>query len=124
MVREKIVGARRAGLVAVLCVGETQLQRQAGKAADIVSAQLAGSVPKGATCANLVVAYEPVWAIGTGLTATLEDIATMHATVRACMPGGRADPLRRLGKFAERRRHSRSRRGRRRTRRRSEPRCR
>jgi triosephosphate isomerase len=88
MVREKIVGAWRAGLVAILCVGETQSQRQAGKAADIVSAQLVGSVPNGATSDNLVVAYEPVWAIGTGLTATLEDIATMHAIVRACMPGG------------------------------------
>ena len=88
VVREKILGAWRAGLVAILCVGETQLQRQAGKAADIVSTQLAGSVPNGATADNLVVAYEPVWAIGTGLTATLEDIATMHATVRASIPGG------------------------------------
>jgi triosephosphate isomerase len=88
VVREKILGAWRASLVAIVCVGETQLQRQTGKAADIVSTQLAGSVPNGATADNLVVAYEPVWAIGTGLTATLEDIATMHATVRASIPGG------------------------------------
>jgi triosephosphate isomerase (TIM) len=88
VVREKIAGAWRARLVAILCVGETQSQRQAGKAADIVSTQLAGSVPNGATSANLVVAYEPVWAIGTGLTATLEDISAMHATVRACIPVG------------------------------------
>jgi len=88
VVREKILGAWRAGLVAILCVGETQLQRQAGKAADIVSIQLARSVPNGATSDNLVVAYEPVWAIGTGLTATSEDIATMHAIVRACIPVG------------------------------------
>jgi triosephosphate isomerase len=86
VVREKILGAWRAGLVAILCVGETQSQRQAGRAADIVSSQLAGSLPNGATPDNLVVAYEPVWAIGTGLTATLEDIAAMHATVRACIP--------------------------------------
>jgi triosephosphate isomerase (TIM) len=88
VVHGKILGAWRAGLVAILCVGETQLQRQAGKAADVVSTQLAGSVPSGATSSNLVVAYEPVWAIGTGLTATLEDIATMHATVRASIPEG------------------------------------
>jgi triosephosphate isomerase (TIM) len=88
MVHDKILGAWRAGLVAILCVGETQSQRQAGKAADIVSTQLAGSVPNGATSDNLIVAYEPVWAIGTGLTATLADIATMHATVRGCIPVG------------------------------------
>jgi triosephosphate isomerase (TIM) len=88
VVREKIRGAWRAGLVAILCVGETQLQRQAGKAPDIVSTQLAGSVPNGAAADNLVVAYEPIWAIGTGLTATLEDIATMHGTVRGCIPEG------------------------------------
>jgi len=87
-VHEKIIGAWRAGLVAILCVGETQAQRQAGQAAEIVAAQLAASVPNGSTADNLVVAYEPVWAIGTGLTATLEDIATMHATVRASIPAG------------------------------------
>jgi len=88
VVREKILGAWRAGLVAILCVGETQLQRQAGKAADIVSIQLAGSVPSGAASSNLVVAYEPVWAIGTGLTCTLEDIATIQAGIRALIPSG------------------------------------
>ena len=87
-VREKVLGAWRAGLVAILCVGETQAQRQAGQAADIVAAQLAGSVPNGAAADNLVVAYEPIWAIGTGLTATLDDIATMHAAVRARIPAG------------------------------------
>jgi triosephosphate isomerase (TIM) len=88
LVRDKVVGAWRAGLIAILCVGETQLQRQAGTAADIVSAQLAGSIPNGATSDNLVVAYEPVWAIGTGLTATLEDITAMHVSVRASIPVG------------------------------------
>jgi len=87
-VREKILGAWRAGLVAILCVGETQAQRQAGQAADIVAAQLAGSIPNGAAADNLVVAYEPVWAIGTGLTATLDDIATMHGALRARTPAG------------------------------------
>ena len=88
VVHDKILGAWRAGLVAILCVGETQSQRQAGKAVDVVSAQLAGSMPIGADSDNLVVAYEPVWAIGTGLTATLEDIARMHATIRGCIPLG------------------------------------
>jgi triosephosphate isomerase (TIM) len=88
VVHDKVLGAWRAGLVAILCVGETKLQRQAGIAADIVSTQLAGSIPNGSTSDNLVVAYEPVWAIGTGLTATLEDIATIHATVRGCIPAG------------------------------------
>jgi triosephosphate isomerase len=87
-VHDKVLASWRAGLVAILCVGETQLQRQAGKAPDIVSTQLAGSVPNGAAADNLVVAYEPIWAIGTGLTATLEDIATMHGTVRGCIPEG------------------------------------
>jgi triosephosphate isomerase len=88
VVHDKILGAWRAGLIAILCVGETQAERQAGNAANIVATQLAGSLPNGATAANLVVAYEPVWAIGTGLTATLEDITTMHAAVRGCIPVG------------------------------------
>ena len=87
-VHDKVLASWRAGLVAILCVGETQSQRQAGKAVDVVSAQLAGSIPNGCTSDNLVVAYEPVWAIGTGLTATLEDIATMHATIRGRIPIG------------------------------------
>jgi triosephosphate isomerase len=87
-VRDKILGAWRAGLVAILCVGETQAQRQAGKAPDVVAAQLAGSIPSGAAPDNLVVAYEPVWAIGTGLTATLEDITAMHRDIRSHLPAG------------------------------------
>jgi triosephosphate isomerase (TIM) len=88
VVHDKILGAWRAGLIAILCVGETQAERQAGNAANIVATQLAGSLPNGATADNLVVAYEPVWAIGTGLTATLEDITTMHSAVRGCIPVG------------------------------------
>jgi triosephosphate isomerase len=88
VVRRKIAGAWRAGLVAILCVGETQRQRQAGEAFEIVSSQLAGSIPDTAAAATLVVAYEPVWAIGTGLTATTDDIAAMHAEIRSRIPAG------------------------------------
>jgi triosephosphate isomerase (TIM) len=87
-VREKILGAWQADLVVILCVGETLPQHQAGNAAAVVSAQLAGSIPDGAGAANLVVAYEPVWAIGTGLTPTLEVIAVMHADIRTQLPAG------------------------------------
>jgi triosephosphate isomerase len=87
-VRDKIAGAWRAGLVAILCVGETQQQRQTGDALAVVRAQLAGSLPEGATSDMLVVAYEPVWAIGTGLTATTEDISSMHAQIRDYLPQG------------------------------------
>jgi triosephosphate isomerase len=88
-IRAKIGGARRAGLRPILCIGETQQQREAGEAVAIVSAQLAGSIPdglggdEGLAGDELVVAYEPVWAIGTGLSATLDDIARMHAAIRA-----------------------------------------
>ncbi len=87
-VRAKTLAAWRAGLVAIVCVGETRAEREAGRAIDIVSAQLAGSVPGEATAANLVVAYEPVWAIGTGLTPTNEDIVEIHAAIRGCIPAG------------------------------------
>jgi triosephosphate isomerase len=88
VVRGKIAAAWRAGLVAILCVGETQVQRQAGEAVEVVSSQLAGSIPDNAAAATLVVAYEPVWAIGTGLTATTDDIAAMHAEIRSRLPAG------------------------------------
>jgi triosephosphate isomerase len=90
MVRDKVLGAWRAGLTAVLCVGETRRQRETGEAVEVVSAQLAQSIPDGAGPDNLVVAYEPVWAIGTGLTATSDDIGAMHAEIRARIrPGTR-----------------------------------
>jgi triosephosphate isomerase len=88
LVHDKTLGAWRAGLVAILCVGETQRQRQSGEAVDVVSSQLAGSIPAGAGSNNLVVAYEPVWAIGTGLTATTDDIAAMHREIGARIPEG------------------------------------
>jgi triosephosphate isomerase (TIM) len=88
VVRGKVAGTWRAGLVAILCVGETQRQREAGEAVEIVSSQLAGSIPDSATATTLVVAYEPVWAIGTGLTATIEDISAMHTEIRRRIPSG------------------------------------
>jgi len=85
-VRAKTVAAWRAGLVAIVCVGETRAEREAGRATAIVAGQLAGSLPDGADAGNLIVAYEPVWAIGTGLTPTLADIAEIHTAIRARIP--------------------------------------
>ena len=78
----KSQAAHDAGLVAVICVGETEAQRDAGQTLDVITAQLAGSVPDGATAANTVIAYEPVWAIGTGRTPTNDQIAEVHALMR------------------------------------------
>ncbi len=86
--RAKVAAAWRAGLVAILCIGETRAEREAGRAVAVVSGQLAGSMPEGATADRLVVAYEPVWAIGTGLTPTLDDIAEIHRAIRAGIPDG------------------------------------
>ncbi|MCC6777024.1 MAG: triose-phosphate isomerase [Hyphomicrobiales bacterium] len=81
-VRAKAAAARRAGLIAIACVGEVRADRDAGRALEVVGAQLEGSLPDGATADTLVVAYEPVWAIGTGLTPTTADIAEMHRFIR------------------------------------------
>jgi len=81
-VRAKAEAAWRAGLTAIVCVGEQRAEREAGKTLDVVGGQLAGSLPDGAAAANLVVAYEPVWAIGTGLTPTAADVAEVHAFIR------------------------------------------
>lgn len=82
-VRAKALAAHRAGLVAILCVGETREEREAGRTLDVVRGQLAGSLPDGATAADTVIAYEPVWAIGTGLTPTRDDVAEVHALIRS-----------------------------------------
>jgi triosephosphate isomerase (TIM) len=87
-VRDKVAAAWRAGLVAILCVGETHAEREAGREAEIVCGQLAGSLPEGATADRMIIAYEPVWAIGTGLTPTLDDIAAIHRTMCAAIPEG------------------------------------
>ncbi len=80
MVRAKVLAAQAAGLVAIVCVGETGAERDAGVAETRVAAQLAGSLP--AAVAGLIVAYEPIWAIGTGRIPTLADVAAMHAAIR------------------------------------------
>jgi len=81
-VAAKAAAAHRAGLMAIVCVGETAGQRAAGLTLEVVGRQLRASLPKGATAANTVIAYEPVWAIGTGLTASAADVAEVHAAMR------------------------------------------
>ncbi|MBS0470403.1 MAG: triose-phosphate isomerase [Proteobacteria bacterium] len=88
VVAAKAKAAWRAGLTAIICIGETEAERDSGKANDICKSQLAGSVPDGATSANTAIAYEPVWAIGTGKTPTSEEIAQMHAHIKAHIPAG------------------------------------
>jgi triosephosphate isomerase (TIM) len=87
-VHAKTLAAWRAGLVAIVCVGETRAEREAGRAVEVVCRQLAGSLPENAGADRLVIAYEPVWAIGTGLTPTLADIADIHAAIRRAIPDG------------------------------------
>ncbi len=84
-VRAKAEAARRADLMALICIGETAGERAAGMTLDVVKRQLLGSVPDGATAANTVIAYEPVWAIGTGLTPTPDDVGEVHAEIRAAL---------------------------------------
>ncbi|MBR1120731.1 triose-phosphate isomerase [Bradyrhizobium lablabi] len=82
LVRQKAQAVWRAGAIAIVCIGETRAQRDAGQTLDICGGQLKGSLPDGATAANLVVAYEPVWAIGTGLTPTTADVEAVHGFIR------------------------------------------
>ena len=82
LVRQKTEAVWRAGLTAIVCIGETRQQRDAGKALDICGTQLGGSLPHDSTAKNLVVAYEPVWAIGTGLTPTAGDVDEVHRFIR------------------------------------------
>jgi triosephosphate isomerase (TIM) len=82
LVRQKAEAAWRAGLTAIVCIGETQGHRDAGQTLDVCGGQLQGSLPEGARADNLVVAYEPVWAIGTGLTPTVGDVEQIHQFIR------------------------------------------
>lgn len=97
IVRLKAKAALRAGLKAIICVGETRAEREAGDALAIVAVQLAGSIPENSVPGSIVIAYEPVWAIGTGLTPTPEDIAAMHGFIRGRVDGylpGQGDSIR------------------------------
>ena len=84
LVRSKAEAARRTGLTAIICIGETEKERDAGQTLDIVGRQLAGSVPDGPP-GDVVIAYEPVWAIGTGRTPSTGDIAEVHAHIRGAL---------------------------------------
>jgi len=97
VVKAKASAAHRASVTAVICVGETGAQRDAGETLDVVGRQVAESLPAGADGANTVVAYEPVWAIGSGRTPTLDEIATVHQHIRSTLAqqcGPTADGMR------------------------------
>lgn len=97
IVLAKAEAAWRAGLIAIICIGETRAQREVGAMLEILSRQIAGSVPRAATHEAVVIAYEPVWAIGTGLTPTTADVATAHTHIRkelAGLVGGEAARMR------------------------------
>lgn len=85
IVRKKAAAAQRAGLTAIVCVGETAGERRAGLTLQVVGRQLQGSLPDGATAANTVIAYEPVWAIGTGMTPAPAEVGAVHADIRAAL---------------------------------------
>jgi triosephosphate isomerase len=82
LVRQKAIATMAAGLTPIICVGETRAEREAGQADAVVARQLSGSVPDQAAEDDIVIAYEPVWAIGTGLTPTTQDIENMHKSIR------------------------------------------
>ena len=93
----KAAAAWRAGLIAIICIGETKGERQKGETLAVLSRQIAGSVPNEANASNTVIAYEPVWAIGTGLTPTAADVEEAHAHIRkdlAAMLGAEAEKMR------------------------------
>jgi len=85
VVKAKAAAAQASNLVPVICIGETLAEREAGRAVEVVTGQLRGSVSEGASASNIVIAYEPVWAIGTGRVPTLADIAEVHDAVRAAL---------------------------------------
>lgn len=82
MIAAKAAAAIQAGLVPVICVGETEAERESGEAENVVGSQIAASLPETATASNCILAYEPVWAIGTGKTASTDDVTNMHGFIR------------------------------------------
>jgi triosephosphate isomerase len=90
-VRDKAAAVHEAGLIDVICIGETEAERDGGQTLSVLSRQIAGSIPDGASAANTVIAYEPVWAIGTGRTPTAAEVAGAHAHIRAELDGKVAD---------------------------------
>lgn len=89
LVAQKAAAALDAGLMPIICVGETLAQREAGAAKAVVAEQIAESIPQNASISDYLVAYEPVWAIGTGKVASQEDIDAMHTHIKACVAGVR-----------------------------------
>lgn len=83
MIKAKAKAAHKAGLIAIVCIGETLAEREAGETLNVLGQQMSGSIPDGATSQNTVIAYEPVWAIGTGLVPTLDQIDEAHRFMRA-----------------------------------------
>jgi len=92
VVAAKAKAAQRAGLAAIVCVGETWSEREAGRTAELVATQIRESVPGGSAAANLVVAYEPVWAIGSGRTPTVAQVAEVHGLIRRELGGRASEP--------------------------------
>ena len=82
MIKAKAQAAHKAGLIAIVCIGETLAEREAGETLNVLDQQMSGSIPNGATSQNTVIAYEPVWAIGTGLVPTLDQIDEAHRFMR------------------------------------------
>ena len=93
LVRAKAEAAIEAGLVAVVCVGESEAEREAGKTLEVLGGQLAASLPDGLDAANAVVAYEPIWAIGTGKTPTIDDVRVVHDFIRKTLADRFGDGL-------------------------------
>jgi len=91
LIAAKAQTANSHGLTAIICVGETEEQREQGIEQDVVGAQLSKAIPAGANAHNTVIAYEPVWAIGTGKTATVEDVRAMHQYIRDKLKENLAD---------------------------------
>lgn len=87
IVQKKAAACHRAGITSIICIGETLEERKAGSTLDVVTRQLKGSLPEGSVASNTVIAYEPVWAIGTGLTPTTAEVAEVHALIRAELAG-------------------------------------